>query len=174
MLIGAARGVTSRHTDTPTLMAGRKPEQIEHYQWQAGNLGLSSTFSFVGSRPPGHIPPFIKLSDMSVIPRTGGKNTPLNTCSYLQLPTIWKAYSGQESALAYTDAECRCGPVDGAGCGCMRLRQNRNSRKPLVYRSTGFGGRAAFRAQPQLFHIHEKYGTDLADDDGRPVVVRDI
>jgi glycosyltransferase involved in cell wall biosynthesis len=73
-------------TDAPTLalvIIGGRPQQIQHYQKLAGELGIEKIVSFLGMRPTWSLGAYLKQADILVSPRNQGNNTPMKIYSYL-------------------------------------------------------------------------------------------
>ncbi len=84
LLIASAEQVIRQRKDVMFLLMGGKTEEVQKYQNQVKELGLSAHVHFLGMRPPEEIPQALRLSSILISPRTGGSNTPLKIYAYLQ------------------------------------------------------------------------------------------
>ncbi|NQT24444.1 glycosyltransferase family 4 protein [candidate division KSB1 bacterium] len=89
MLIRAAEVVLKKQS-IQFLMVGGHPEQVQLYQKQVDDAGLSSNFTFTGQVKPQEVPSYMRCSDLLLSPRISGTNTPLKIYSYLRsgLPIV--------------------------------------------------------------------------------------
>ena len=62
---------------------GGNPSDIQKYQSQAEELGVSQRVHFVGPRPVAHLKQYLDQADIVVSPRVHGNNTPMKLYSYL-------------------------------------------------------------------------------------------
>jgi len=84
LLFAAARVVCSARPDARFVLAGGRPDQIEHAQALARAEGLSDQVIFAGQRPAEEIPEYLDAADVLVSPRSNGTNTPLKIYQYLR------------------------------------------------------------------------------------------
>ncbi|MGH7799257.1 MAG: glycosyltransferase family 4 protein [Thermodesulfobacteriota bacterium] len=84
LLIESAVHVLSHRKDVMFLLVGGKSDQVQHYQNQVREVGLSSHFFFTGIRPPAEIPILMNIANALVSPRVRGIGTPLKVYAYLQ------------------------------------------------------------------------------------------
>ena len=84
LLFDAMVQVHARRPDVRLVLAGGKPDQIEQARAKTRELGLESSVSFAGERPPDEIPAYLRASDVLVSPRSRGTNTPLKIYQYLR------------------------------------------------------------------------------------------
>ena len=84
LLFAAMASVAKARPDARLLLAGGKPDQIEHLQMDAKAAGIAEITVFAGERPAAEIPAYLQASDVLVSPRSRGTNTPLKIYQYLR------------------------------------------------------------------------------------------
>ncbi len=84
LLFAAARVIAETRPDVRFVLAGGRPEQVEHARAQARGEGLDAQVVFAGQRPAEEIPEFLDAADVLVSPRSSGTNTPLKIYQYLR------------------------------------------------------------------------------------------
>ena len=84
LLFNAAALVIKTRPDVRFVLAGGRPEQIEHARAEAGARGLANHVIFAGQRAAEEIPDFLAAADLLVSPRSQGTNTPLKIYQYLR------------------------------------------------------------------------------------------
>jgi glycosyltransferase involved in cell wall biosynthesis len=84
LLFEAMSYVRASLPDARLLLAGGKPDQIEHARKQARAIGVEDRTIFAGEQPPAAIPAFLLAADVLVSPRSLGTNTPLKIYQYLR------------------------------------------------------------------------------------------
>jgi glycosyltransferase involved in cell wall biosynthesis len=84
LLYAAAAVVARQKPDVRFVLAGGRPEQVQHAMAQARAHGLDSQLVFAGQRPAEEIPAFLDAADVLVSPRSHGTNTPLKIYQYLR------------------------------------------------------------------------------------------
>ena len=87
LLLQAAKKVFTDREDTVLLFVGGRPEQVEGMRAEAGSLGIGRFCRFTGQVPHASVPPYLRLADVLVSPRSIGTNTPLKIYSYLRSGT---------------------------------------------------------------------------------------
>ncbi|HET7221387.1 MAG TPA: glycosyltransferase family 4 protein [Vicinamibacterales bacterium] len=84
LFFDAARVVARSRPDVRFVLAGGRPEQIEHARAAMHSQGLGNAVLFAGQRPADEIPAFLAAADVLVSPRSQGTNTPLKIYQYLR------------------------------------------------------------------------------------------
>lgn len=84
LLVDSSAEIIRKNSNVRFVMVGGKPEQVEFYKSQVGDLKLDDYFVFTGSVLPEEVPRYIDASDILVSPRIEGNNTPLKIYSYLR------------------------------------------------------------------------------------------
>jgi glycosyltransferase involved in cell wall biosynthesis len=84
LLFNAAALVIKTRPDVRFVLAGGRPEQIEHARAEAGARGLANHVIFAGQRAAEEIPDYLAAADLLVSPRSQGTNTPLKIYQYLR------------------------------------------------------------------------------------------
>lgn len=69
--------------DLQMVIVGGKQADVDAYRAKAESLGLGAIVHFLGPRPLGHLPLYLKQADILVSPRLKGINTPLKIYSYM-------------------------------------------------------------------------------------------
>ncbi len=83
-LLVASFAQAIKEVPTAHLVAiGGNPQDIQKYQSQAEQLGISQQVHFVGPRPIAHLRQYLDQADIVVSPRVHGSNTPMKLYSYL-------------------------------------------------------------------------------------------
>jgi glycosyltransferase involved in cell wall biosynthesis len=83
LLYAAASAVRRERPDVRFVLAGGKPEQVEHGKARAAALGAEGII-FAGEQPADVIPSYLDAADVLVSPRSSGTNTPLKIYQYLR------------------------------------------------------------------------------------------
>jgi glycosyltransferase involved in cell wall biosynthesis len=84
LLFEAMAIVRQRRPDVRLLLAGGKPNQVQHATAAALTAGILDVTLFAGERPAAEIPAFLLACDVLVSPRSKGTNTPLKIYQYLR------------------------------------------------------------------------------------------
>jgi len=84
LLFNAAALVVKARPDVRFVLAGGRPEQIEHARADAAARGVANQVVFAGQRTAEEIPEYLAAADVLVSPRSQGTNTPLKIYQYLR------------------------------------------------------------------------------------------
>lgn len=84
LLFAAAALIHARRPEARLILAGGRPDQVEHARRQAAAAGCGEMVQFAGQRPAEQIPAFLDAADVLVSPRSSGTNTPLKIYQYLR------------------------------------------------------------------------------------------
>ena len=84
LLLEAAAILAGRRSDAVLVLVGGQPRQVEQRKLEAEKLGAARICRFTGQVPHTEVPPYLKLADALVSPRSRGENTPLKIYSYLR------------------------------------------------------------------------------------------
>lgn len=84
LLLEAAAILAPRRRNTTLLLVGGRSGQVEKVKEAAVQQGLDDFCVFTGQVPHAEVPPFLKLADVVISPRSRGTNTPLKIYSYLR------------------------------------------------------------------------------------------
>lgn len=84
LLLEAGKVLSRKVRDIALLLVGGKPEQVDEQRTAAQKLGIGDICCFTGQIQHERVPPYLKLADVLVSPRSSGTNTPLKIYSFLR------------------------------------------------------------------------------------------
>lgn len=83
LLLKAFSLLDAKVTDCSLICIGGTGEDIDTYDAQAKQLGISGRVYFIGPRPVNDLGMYLQQADVLVSPRTEGENTPMKIYSYM-------------------------------------------------------------------------------------------
>lgn len=128
LLIRAAAHVLKKQA-VRFLMVGGHPEQVQQYQKQVDEAGLSGSFIFTGQVKPEEVPSYTRCADVLLSPRISGTNTPLKIYSYLRsgLPIVATRMLTHTQVLSDETAELTGPYPESFAEGILRVLQDSKS-----------------------------------------------
>jgi glycosyltransferase involved in cell wall biosynthesis len=121
ILLGAGADLAARRGDFALILVGGNRGQVEALHAEAQRLGIGNVCRFTGQVPHHEVPPYLRLADVLVSPRSTGTNTPLKIYSYLRagapivatdLPTHTQVLNGEVALLVPPQAGALAGAIN--------------------------------------------------------------
>jgi glycosyltransferase involved in cell wall biosynthesis len=120
ILLEAGAALAGRRDDLALVFVGGEKSQVEALRAKASRLGIGNLCRFTGQVPHHEVPPYLRLADVLVSPRSAGTNTPLKIYSYLRsgapivatdLPTHTQVLTKDVALLVPPQAEAMAGAI---------------------------------------------------------------
>jgi glycosyltransferase involved in cell wall biosynthesis len=158
LLFGSATIVKRHYPEVLFVLAGGKPQQLEHWQAEARKHDLEDCTLFLGIVSPAEALACLEIAEILVSPRTEGTSVPLKIYSYLNsgkpiVATNLMAHTqvlDEETALLVAPTE------EALANGILKLVRSPGLRQKLGHRAQEYG-RARYGSSDYLAKVNRVY-----------------
>lgn len=133
LLFSAIGHVLSQANNIRFIIIGGNEEEIEQRRAQLAKDGFAAQVSFLGKIPPDELPNYLHASDILLVPRHSGVNTPLKVLDYFKAGRAIVASDVASNRLILDDdtAAFANADVEQYGNKIIELAENADQREKL-------------------------------------------
>lgn len=133
LLFSAIEHVLRQTTKIRFIIIGGNKDEIEQRRAQLANAGFAAQVTLMGKIPPDELPDYLRASDILLVPRHSGVNTPLKVLDYFKAGRAIVASDVASNRLILDDdtAEFANANAEQYGDKIIELAENANRRAQL-------------------------------------------
>jgi glycosyltransferase involved in cell wall biosynthesis len=160
LLFGSAAIVKRHYPEVLFILAGGKPQQLDHWRAEARKLDLEDCTLFLGIVSPAEALACLEIAEILVSPRTEGTSVPLKTYSYLKSgkPIVATNLMAHTQVLDDDTALLVAPTEEALADGMLRLIQSPGLRQELGRRAQEYA-RDKYGSSDYLAKVDRAYRT---------------